>query len=67
MYCFCYQIRDRQGDEFYINYFVRDSFGGYKEEERRCIIFKEEILDLLNAPIIKKIGRYRTSFDFKDL
>ena len=50
-----------------MTYFIPDFLGGYQKEKKSNYIDGVEILKQISRPVIKKIGRSRSTFLFPDL
>ena len=50
-----------------VMYFVPDDLGGYQKEEKSYYIDPIEILKPISRPEIKRIGRSRKTFLFREL
>ena len=63
----CLQIKKRKGRDVLITYFVPDNLGGYQKEKKSFYIDQLEIMNKISRPVIKRIGRRRSTFLFPDL
>ena len=63
----CLQIKKREGRDVLVTYFILDNLGGYQKEKKSFYIDRLEIMNKISRPVIKRIGRRRSTFLFPDL
>ena len=63
----CLQIKKQEGRDVLVTYFVPDDLEGYQKEKKSFFIDQVEILKQISKPVIKRIGRSRSTFLFPDL